>query len=202
MPNSERGSIDYTAQQIRKYFVESKTQQQGHAYRPQPKFNRKEFWTAAAEICIELQADPYSFVISAFLGCAVPGGPFPNQLCGSAIRKWFAAYKKLNSAPDGGDVYAHALDYLIRYCIRDAIQMARLHNRTREQIFLEDFLIQEHQMAAWIRALLCPTPAILKKWGHPAYAEIMSNPRLYSILQEQGYNLKFMETIRKEKSGY
>jgi hypothetical protein len=201
MLTATRSDVDCIAQNIRRYFVEGKTQQYGKPYRPQAKFNQPERWHAAAEICIDLKADPYSFVRSAFLYNTVPGGPFYTQLCGNAIRKWFAAYKQLNSVKEGEDVYAKEIEELIRACGVTAIQMAHLHNKPREQIFVEDLLMPEHQMPAWVRCVLYPTPKVLSTWGNAAYTEILGNSRLYSVLHEKEYNLNFLNRINARRSG-
>src|SRR5271165_2752014 len=107
------GDAVYVAAKIKEHFFAAKKEQLGKAYRPSSRFVRPEIWQAAAEICIELKADPYSFVRCALTHSHVPGGPYPNQLCGNAIRTWFADYQAVYGVSENGDIFANEIKSLI-----------------------------------------------------------------------------------------
>ena len=62
-----------TAAVIKRHFYEFKRAQLGKSYSPAERFRRPEIWTAAAEKCAKLKADPYHFVRAAFRFNNVPG---------------------------------------------------------------------------------------------------------------------------------
>ena len=198
------GDKDYVASKIREYFFAGKKDRQdGKSYKPSKKFLNPEIWVVAAEICIELKADPYSFVRAAFLYNSVSGGPYPHQLTGNAIRHWYAHYKKTVNAPEGVDVYECEVQSLITYSATLALRMATSNNETLVSVMLSDFWLKLDVVPAFVRVVLVPNDsAIYKKWGRLAYREIMCNQRLLCILQTKEYDLNFLQRIEEEMRAF
>ena len=187
------------AGRIRQLFIENKRKDSEKAYHPHPRFDRNEIWMAAAENCIECKADPYSFVRAAFRYCSIPGGPFPNNMCGKAAVKWFEAYKHLNSQvmkTGETDVFKAEVRAIIRSGMVAAITAQRTHKRPRD-FLLADFG-GEGLVSAFVRCILMPTDElILAKWGKLATSQILGSQRLLTVLQELKCDLSFLERFRR-----
>jgi len=199
MDQDIRSDADSIGQIIRRHFVEGKSQQIGKKYSFQKKYNSPDFWRVAAQICIEINADPFSFVRSAFLFCSIPGGPFPNQLCGNAIRKWFQSYQKLNAKPGVADVYEAEILSWIQTSYFLVRNIAAANNLTFRDVLTTEIFVRTDNVPPFVRLLLLPNdPENIKMWGRAAYYEVMGNPKLLSILENKGYNLDFLSRIDRE----
>jgi hypothetical protein len=208
------------ATEIRRIFGEMKREQTGKPYRPAPRNNKMETWLAAAEHCIQLETDPYSYVHAAFhYGSNIPGGPFANQLATSAARRWFLLYQKANSKKTAEVVLVAPKDPFraaIEADIRSAFEAAAERRQrvaedkrrglsiigpvTWDDFWLDDGWNRLDQIPAYIRVILNPGSAeILKKFGRKAYQEINGNQRLLNLLLEIGYNLDFLVLVKQGK---
>jgi hypothetical protein len=176
---------------IKRHFYEFKREQLSKPYSPGEKFRRHEIWSAAAEKCVQLQADPYNFVRAAFRYNRVPGGPFPNQLSGAVMTKWYGDLLREVQTAKG----QNPIDAEIRLLMSEALQQGLQQNRVR----LRDYFISELYVAAsvypaFIRMLLFPQDQQIKDaWGKKATDEILANPQLLEVLRTGGYAIGFMQ---------
>ncbi len=192
---------DYMAEQgvvaelLKKYFNAAKSEQQGKPYRPHPRYRRLEIWLAAADLAIELKADPYDFVKAAFLFAQIPGGPFPQNLSAGCARRWYVQYRqsaiKNGKFPDS--IFKDEITSTFHALAR---QMVASGKRPRD-FLLDTFLTKEDVAPAFTRVLLLPKdPDILAKFGRKARSEIVGNQKLLQILQELNMDLSWLDTVK------
>ncbi len=191
-PTADR---DAAAELLKRYFNAAKSEQRGQAYRPAARYRTYELWAAIADLCIELKADPYDFVRAAFLYCAVPGGPFPQNLAANCARRWYEQYRqasvKNGKVPD--KIFKAEISSMITSLGQ---QMMRSGKRPRD-FLLDTYLVREDAAPAFARVLLLPKdPAIMAKFGKKARSEIIGNQKLLSILKELNLNLDWLETVK------
>ena len=181
------------APELRKWYIAMKKDFIGKPYKPHPRFDTIKIWQAAAEKCLDLKADPFSFMRAGFIYSGMPKGPFPTHYASNAAVRWYQTYSRMYSkdgkAPE--DVYAAEIKALIG----DAAM--QLH--TQRITNFRDYLLDEHfcrldVIPAFVRIILMPSePAVFHKWSRKAYQEIMSNPRLLDVLQGKlGYDLQWL----------
>lgn len=184
-------NIGNTAAEIKKYFYNFKRTQIGKSYSPAERFRKPEIWNAAAEKCIELKADPYNFTRAAFQFNNVPGGPFPHQLAGNAMTKWYRNFCRNLGASNmtEHEVTEQEVRDLLARGLRLMTEQSRMRPR---DYFLDDYAVRLDILPAYIRVLLLSKDQeILKKWGHLATTELNSNPHLIDVINRMGYSTEF-----------
>jgi hypothetical protein len=189
---AEQGVV---AELLKKYFNAAKSEQQGKPYRPHPRYRRIEIWLAAADIAIEMKADPYDFIKAAFLFCTVPGGPYPQNLAANCARRWYSIYRqsavKNGKFPDS--IFKDEITNTIQALAR---QMMTSGKRPRD-FLLDTFLTKEDVAPAFTRVLLLSKdPDILAKFGRKARSEIVGNQKLLTILQELKMDLSWLDRVK------
>jgi hypothetical protein len=190
----DQADIENTANTIRQVFRNRKTVQLGKRYTPMTRHDNENIWRKAAEICIELNADPASFVEAVFAKNRVPGGPFSNQLTGRACRGWYKEFveaRSLNADGSHKDIFEETIDDDIKHALVWAV------NDQRNDVIqvLRDGCLWH--IADYVRCILLPGDEIvLKKFGRSAASQLTSNPKLIRILTEKGYDLRFLESYK------
>lgn len=177
--------------QIRRHFSQLKQQQRNTTYRPHARFRKPELWERAAENCAGLRANPYSFVLAAFLYNTVPGGPFPQQLTGGAAIKWYHDYQRANQAENDEDPFlCNTQSRLLT-----GLQMSVTHPFVGPS---EALMVEANHLPAWVRLVLAPDYApIWASYGRTAAQEIGGCPPLYDALVKLGTDRKLLDRILK-----
>jgi hypothetical protein len=179
------------AVELQDLFATGKREQSGQPYRPHARFRNPQIWRAAAELCASVQADPFSFVRAAFLYCSIPGGPFPQNMATKAAVRWYEEYQKLQVKGQGGDPFAAEVSSLIRHALRQ-LPHRRFH-ATVSDFLLDDMFTRLDVIPAFIRLIILPHDTRLRtKFGLLAKQEVLGNPRLLELLQQQKWDLSFL----------
>lgn len=183
---------------IRSEFKRHKQEITGRKYNPNVRHDNESSWRAAAENCVQLNADPYRFVEACFKQCRSPAGPFANQLGGPGAKNWYLA-----EYPSGGpaneddyvapDQNSPIPDMSASDLVREEFKMAieLLVRRTgSKQPFdwykdLMNFLVP---IQPYTRVCLGHSlPGILEEWGEKACEQVTRNPALYNALIKMGF---------------
>ena len=185
--------IQNTGQEIKRQFYEAKRQQLGKPYSPAPRYNDPDTWYAAGEKCVELSADPFTFVKAAFLYNTVPGGPFPSTLTGNAVVRWYNQYRQAQNA--NGKNATEVMDQEVKNILTHALSVAMGQVRERPTDFLcNEYSIRLEIVPAFARVLLYPNhQGIREKWERLACEELNSNPRLLASVKRLGYDVSFLD---------
>lgn len=194
MEEKIQADVANVAEKLKRLFAEAKTEKEGRRYNPHARFKKPEIWRAAAEKCIGIGADPYSFVRAAFLYCTVPGGPFPQNMCTAAATRWYHEYQKsiCGDHPEG-DVYQAEIKGLISQSLVQGMQSGR---RLRD-FLLDDSFPPLDSVPAFVRVVLLPRDEmVFQKFGKMAYQEVMGNQRLLDVLRNLGHSLDFVERVK------
>ena len=181
------------SQEIKRCFSEAKRQQLGKSYSPAPRFNKPEDWYAAAEVCAELEANAANFVRAAFMFNNVPGGPFPKQLAGNAIRRWYNQYRTQAGADGkaGDDVDDQELRGMFKHATLCMLSQIKMRPR---DFLLSEYTVRPAVVPAFVRVLLFPKDAaMLEKWGRLAHEELDSNPQALAAVKRLGYDISNIE---------
>jgi hypothetical protein len=183
--------IQNIASEIKKYFYDFKRQQIGKAYSPSERMRRPAIWAAAAELCVELKADPFAFVKAAFMFNNVPGGPYPTQITGRAADKWYRQYVQLNDAK--GLTLLEVTEKEVKNVMSHALQVvASQSRRSWKDLLMDAYEVRQDIVPAYARIFMFPTDKdILNQWGKLATEELNSNPKLIECVQRLGYNTDF-----------
>lgn len=186
--------VSATAGLIKKHFYAAKTEQRadGKRYNPAERFRDSAAWEAAGELCNQLSADPYDFVRAAFLYCTVPGGPFPVNMTGSAAKRWYQQWRRLNvkKGYEGEDPYAREIMQLLR----ETTRLALVSQRNISDFLLDEYMLPLHICPAFVRVLLLSKdPQVMEAFGRLARAEIVGNQKLLNTIQALGVDLTWME---------
>lgn len=81
--------VDAIAREIRRYYLERKNASFGNAFRLTGHNANFSHWQKAAEVCIDLDATPETYVDAAFAYCRMSTGPYPNAMYGNSARAWY-----------------------------------------------------------------------------------------------------------------
>jgi len=183
------------AQEIRTLFQREKREQLKKPYRPHPSHDTDEVWEKAALKCMELDADPYSFVRSAFEFCLINAknskGPFPKHLGSGAMNRWYANYA---GDKDTGETCVEEnlspFESQVRSDINTLSQMAYSAFMYRG-VPIEDTLCMEITPApAYARFFLMPDAFMVRhKYRKQVLYQVSRNPSLGKALERLGLNM-------------
>lgn len=181
----------WCAAEIKRAFFARKTAQLGRRYTPQERWRRDDFWEAAGAQCVELEADPESYVRAAFQGNTVPGGPFPSQLGGKASAMWWKRYAdQFRQAVDGLTPFEQDIHSLMVWAKAQGLR------QTKDTGGELDFYLRESsELPAYVRILLGGrSPEVVAKWRSEARSDLLSDPALLAALRR----LKWSEERLKQ----
>lgn len=183
--------IENTSAEIKRYFYEFKRKQYGKPYSPAERFRKPAIWTAAAEKCVELKADPFNFVRASFQFNNVPGGPFPHQLAGVAISKWYRALcRSVGATNDDVDL----TEQEVKEVMARGLNLIMSQERRPVDYLLDPYGVRQDVLPAYARVFLFPkNMQILETWGRKATEELNSNPKLVDTVQRMGYSTEFTQ---------
>jgi hypothetical protein len=185
--------IQNTAAEIKKYFYDFKRQQIGKSYTPADRFRKPEIWNTAAERCVDLKADPFNFVKAAFLYNNVAGGPYPHQMTGQAVVKWYNQFLQASGA--SGLTLQDVTEKEVKSTIAHALRMLTSQNRkTWKEFLLDNYEVRLDVVPAYVRIFIMSKDEDIKeKYGRLATEELNSNPHLIEVVQRMGYDTAFTE---------
>jgi hypothetical protein len=186
------GDLENLANTIQQSYCNRKSVQDGRRIPLVTRFKNPGIWLKAAGICADLKGDPQGFVEAAFQYNKVPGGPFPQQLCGQAIRRWYANYAKAAGIREDGTTQdileaevARDINATLRWCLSTGDFMGTMRNT------------HFWHLPAYVRCVLCPKDTVvINTFGREATGQIQANPKLMQILTDQNYSLAFMEKFK------
>jgi hypothetical protein len=94
LPEEERLELDKEAiaTELRDLFFKKKKAILNRAYRPADRFDKYNFWVAAAEKCIALEADPHEYIEAIFDYCPDPKMILPHMIYGKGMDGWWERY--------------------------------------------------------------------------------------------------------------
>jgi hypothetical protein len=194
--NEVSAAVEATAELIKGHFARMKADQQGKPYRPHERFRKYELWVAAAEMCNELKADPFDFVRAAFTYCTVPGGPFPQMLCGNAARHWYKDHQRALSEVGKAPPTELYKTEIVRM-FREVGRLMVISKQRPSDFLLDDCMLPLHVAPAFCRVLILPKDtAVMKTFGKKARSEIIGNQKLLSVLGELGMDLSWLERLK------
>lgn len=184
--------VSNTATEIKKYFYEFKRTQLSKPYSPADRYRRPEIWQAAAEKCIQLKADPYTFIRAAFMFNNVPGGPFPHQMAGQGAANWYSKFCHLHGAD--GKTELEVMEQEVKSAMINGLRIVASQQTKPWTVFLtDDFAVRLDTVPAWVRVFLLPhSKEIMAKWGRVASQELTSSPHLLETVQKLGYKTDFI----------
>lgn len=198
--------IDAVAREIKNYFLERKQSIYNNKYKVPQKYSDFYHWQKAAQVCIELDATPETFVDAAFAYSRFSSGPYPNGMYGDAIRRSYNSYMKgrsdLTRAKNksealGRDVmfdpenspYVADLKCSIEYVNRSLLRLlgsAEINEQSLE--YLGSLMVN---YPAHVRVLLAYQNEKVKKFfGQEAYEFYTRNPGMYKAAQTLNYPIR------------
>jgi len=185
--------IQNTGQAVKQHFYEAKRQQLGKPYSPASRQNKPETWYAAGEQCAYLEADPYIFVKAAFLYNNVPGGPFPNQMAGSASARWYKHFCHTQNAT--GKTGLQIMEAEVQSTMAHTLRVALSHAYKRPtEVLLDPYGPRQDVVPAFARVLLYPkNEAIRAMWERLACEELNSSPQFLAAVKRLGYDVSFLD---------
>tara|TARA_B100000579_G_scaffold437938_1_gene470083 strand:+ start:2800 stop:3399 length:600 start_codon:yes stop_codon:yes gene_type:complete len=179
------------AEIIKDSFFQRKSAQKGKPYKPHPKFTDKDLWVEIARVCKKLGADPNDFLDAAFRHNAVPQGPFPTQLKGEAIERWYADHAAGLKADnkDNTTVLSGKVDLEIKAAIK-----ACLKRNEREKVDPVKTLFNPiMKIPPYVRIILMKNSLeSMVRFGEEVHEYIKISPGLKEVLEQKGLNLKLM----------
>ena len=184
--------VENVAAEIKRHFYNCKREQLGKPYSPAPRMRKPEYWTAAAEKCIEMKASPYDWIRAAFNYNKVPGGPFAPALSGQAAAGWYRQLMAKIGAKEGSNM--SVAEQEIQELMLRGVRLITSHNRRMRgrDYLLDDYYVRTEVLPAYIRIFMFKDdPKILERWGLRATEELNSNPDLIEAAQRLGYPTEF-----------
>ena len=176
---------------LKSSFFSRKTAKKGRPYKPHPKFTNKDLWVEVARICKRLEADPEDFLDAAFNYNSVPNGPFPNQLKGEAIERWYKehAVSLKSKNRDNSTVLGSKVDLEIKAAVK-----ACFTRHKREKVDpVKTLLNPIMRISPYVRIILMKNSLeSMVRFGEAVHEYIKISPGLKNILKEKGLNLELM----------
>ena len=178
------------APQIRAAFIRHKEIKIRKRYKPsgKPGQDTAAHWLKAAEVCIDLNAQPDVFVAAIFSQSTVKGGPFSSTLGGGFARQWYHEYCRIHGmkvgrppqnpeAPEDevGCCSSELDSYLKMMCITLFHATGSIDYQTPEAVeFLRSTV---HDTDPMLRVLLgYPDPEIMRKFHRDAKEFLLKRP--------------------------
>ena len=179
------------AEILKNSFFSRKTAKKGKSYKPHPKFSDKDLWVGVAKVCKRLEADPEDFLDAAFNYNAIPNGPFPNQLKGDAIERWYGAHAVAlkNKNQDNNTVLGAKVDLEIKAAIK-----ACFTRHEREKVDPVKTLFSPiMKFSPYVRIILMKNSLeSMVRFGQGVHEYIKVSPGLKNVLKQKGLNLELM----------
>jgi hypothetical protein len=189
-----RADLDRLSDRVKALFVRYKTRQLGRPYKLQARFSaNEELWMNGARICLEYQLSPADLMEALFTYNQVPGGPFPNQLGGTAIASQALRYKRTHTGME--EKWAEKFTYFTNY-LRTLEHNS--NGRVRPHVALTQ-LPYRTDVDPVLACCLLPSPGVLHWHGDLAYDLIVEDPALEEVLRTLGKNLSWMDTIKHNR---
>ena len=183
---------------IKDSFFQRKTVQKGKKYKPHPKFADNNLWVDIARVCKKLGADPNDFLDAAFHYNSVPKGPFPTQLKGDAIERWYAEHSAglKESNKDNDTVLSGKVDLEIKSAMK-----ACLKRHEREKVDpIKTLFNPIMKIPPYVRIILMKNSLeSLVRFGEEVHEYIKVSPGLKKVLKQKGLNLELMYECNRRK---
>lgn len=197
------GHIRALCKALKKAYIVEKNQRIGgkRPYKFSEKHDRAEHWKKIAMQCLELNADPVTYMRAAFIKCTMPDGPFVNSLGGPAAEKWYASYVRSIGSKISHDKKdnENIVDAVERKELSDQIVEMR---KTVERIFgtwelnensVEWLLRYSNPVPVHLRVLLCyPVEDVKDRFGQEAYTYFVERPQLINAARKLGFPIDDM----------
>jgi hypothetical protein len=187
----EHNELWNLAELLKNSFFSRKVAKKGKPYKPHPKFSDKDLWVDIAKVCKQLEANPEDFLDAAFKYNAVPNGPFPNQLKGDAIKRWYNehAVGLKNKNQSNKTVIGSKVDLEIKAAVK-----ACLTRHIREKVDPVKTLHSSiMKIPPYVRIILMQNSLeSMVKFGKDVHEYIKVSPGLKNVLKEKGLNLELM----------
>lgn len=199
--------LTHLARAIRMIFFEEKAiAMRKSKYKPQARHDQMKFFLAAAEKCRQLKADPRDYVQAAINYCRVAGGPFCNQLGGTAAEGWYRAsllakgidpttVKRLTEARKQDDPapvdLIYACDADLQMDLEIGLTLIKLNTGSEDcttpealKLLLDDMF----EMSIQARGLLCQqNQAVLTRFGTSIYNFYATQPNYMEAARRLHY---------------
>jgi hypothetical protein len=197
------GHLKALGKALKKAYIIEKNQRIGgkRPYKFSEKHDRTEHWRKIAMQCLELNADPITYMRAAFIKCTMPDGPFVNSLGGPAAKHWYVSY--IRSIASHG-----AMDKKDNENVVDAVERNELSaqlietRKTIERLFgtwelneksVEWLLRYSNPVQVHLRVLLCyPVEEVKVRYGPEAYAYFAERPQLINAAKKLGFPIDDM----------
>lgn len=196
--------LDSTGAEIRRLYILNKERILGEGKgKPSSRFDTPANWRKAAARCLELKADPESFVAASFAYCNLSTGPFANMMGGRAVKSWYASYvSKLGEDPANKTKDGESIsEAVIRQEISDKIKDARrtmirsTGNFLPEGENLDWICAWSNKMDPLIKVLLAyPDERARDRYGGETYEKLTANAAMVSAIRKLGYPIDEMLT--------
>lgn len=177
--------LEYTAAELMRLYREEKRHRIGRRYVLHPRFQNPKIWEHAAELCIEVGAEPKEFIQAAFDGCKIKEGPMPNLLSSKrSMGRWWQEWS--SARPVAGDTCGSHIAKLSEMIAGD--EHWRLKAATAEALqILQD---PRESFPDWFRVVVRPEDhRIWNEFGWVAVKQLLQQPRLINELREKQFDV-------------
>lgn len=188
-----RDERELCARQLKREFNQAKTVQRGRPYQPAERWRNMDLWLSIADNCLQVRADPVTFVQAAFTYNQVPGGPFPNQLQGPAARKWYEQMANATGWQGKAGQFSSpfVLDVYQNLCAK-VLYLAQLPPGR----LLAELKLPSLGWTAWERVLASRFhPAVVAVYGSGMRRDLTANARLKDALVELNWDRDKIEDL-------
>lgn len=192
------GHVRALSKALKQAYINEKTQRIGNKrpYKFSPKHDKDAHWKKIAVQCLELNADPITYMRAAFIKCTMPDGPFVNSLGGAAAEAWYRNYVRTigSKADDIRQPNETIVDAVERKELSTHIKEIRATlekvNGTWEpnEKNVEWLLRYSNPVPVHIRALLCyPVEETRIRYGKEAHDYFAARPQLINAAKKLGF---------------
>lgn len=177
------------------YVNEKRQKTAGNFTQISRRYDKAEYWQKVARQCINLNADPVTYMKAAFVKCTQETGPFPTSLGGPAAAYWYRSYintvgKKVEEKRPGESLG----DAVERQELSDKIKQLRSTLKRMNGTWLpnpvnvEWLLRYSSPVESHIRILMCyPLEEARNRYGPEAEKYLLTNPQVVNAAKKLGY---------------
>jgi hypothetical protein len=167
---------EFLAEEIRQEFIRKKREVTNRNFKIGPRWDEIEFWTKAADICLEKRLDARQFMEAVFSHARDPIGLLPNMIYGKMAKE--------------------AVEFYYYYDIADILSVELKHNKrliNRLAKTLEDvpkILRNKHiPFISYMRVFLSDFDTeVMRLFGEEAYTYLQVRPGHVDVLKDLGFD--------------